>query len=105
MPFGSYAEVAQLVERNLAKVEVAGSSLVFRSENPDGQTPDGQKIQDSILPGGIFCLQYMLRSPCGGTGRREGLKIPSYASGVQVQFLSGARMFETRSGSGFPVGV
>jgi hypothetical protein len=25
------AEVAQLVERNLAKVEVAGSSLVFRS--------------------------------------------------------------------------
>ena len=32
MPFGDYAEVAQLVERNLAKVEVAGSSLVFRSE-------------------------------------------------------------------------
>jgi hypothetical protein len=27
-----YAEVAQLVERNLAKVEVAGSSLVFRSD-------------------------------------------------------------------------
>jgi hypothetical protein len=27
----SHAEVAQLVERNLAKVEVAGSSLVFRS--------------------------------------------------------------------------
>ena len=26
-----YAEVAQLVERNLAKVEVAGSNLVFRS--------------------------------------------------------------------------
>ena len=27
----AYAEVAQLVERNLAKVEVAGSNLVFRS--------------------------------------------------------------------------
>ena len=26
------AKVAQLVERNLAKVEVAGSSLVFRSK-------------------------------------------------------------------------
>ena len=26
-----FAEVAQLVERNLAKVEVAGSSPVFRS--------------------------------------------------------------------------
>jgi hypothetical protein len=30
----SYAEVAQLVERNLAKVEVAGSNLVFRSKLP-----------------------------------------------------------------------
>ena len=29
---GSNAEVAQLVERNLAKVEVASSSLVFRSK-------------------------------------------------------------------------
>ena len=29
--FEVHAEVAQLVERNLAKVEVAGSSLVFRS--------------------------------------------------------------------------
>ena len=27
----SYADVAQLVERNLAKVEVAGSNLVIRS--------------------------------------------------------------------------
>ena len=27
------AEIAQLVERNLAKVEVAGPSPVFRSEN------------------------------------------------------------------------
>ena len=30
-PIGSSAELAQLVERNLAKVEVAGSSPVFRS--------------------------------------------------------------------------
>jgi hypothetical protein len=29
-----YADVAQLVERNLAKVEVAGSIPVVRSENP-----------------------------------------------------------------------
>ncbi len=28
-----YAKVAQLVERDLAKVEVAGSNPVFRSEN------------------------------------------------------------------------
>ena len=31
--FGIFAEIAQLVERNLAKVEVAGPSPVFRSEN------------------------------------------------------------------------
>jgi hypothetical protein len=28
-----HADVAQLVERNLAKVEVAGSNLVIRSNN------------------------------------------------------------------------
>ena len=33
IPFGKYAEVAQLVEHNLAKVGVASSSLVFRSKN------------------------------------------------------------------------
>ena len=31
-PFGNNAEIAQLVERNLAKVEVAGPSPVFRSK-------------------------------------------------------------------------
>ena len=41
-----YAVVAQLVERNLAKVEVASPSLVYRSKSgltllrfPPGQTP------------------------------------------------------------------
>ena len=42
------AEVAQLVERNLAKVEVAGSSLVFRS----------LKFHPY---GGIFCLDSILK--------------------------------------------
>ncbi len=32
MVWMSYAEIAQLVERNLAKVEVAGPSPVFRSK-------------------------------------------------------------------------
>ena len=32
IPFGKYAEIAQLVEQNLAKVRVASSSLVFRSK-------------------------------------------------------------------------
>ncbi len=31
IPFEGYAEIAQLVEHNLAKVRVASSSLVFRS--------------------------------------------------------------------------
>ena len=45
-----FAEIAQLVEHNLAKVRVASSSLVFRSS----------------LKG---CSN-------GGIGRHEGLKIP-----------------------------
>ena len=35
---GRLAEVAQLVERNLAKVEVAGSSPVFRSQTGGGRS-------------------------------------------------------------------
>ncbi len=37
----SFAEIAQLVERNLAKVEVAGPSPVFRSRN--------KRIEESVL--------------------------------------------------------
>ena len=64
------AEVAHLVERDLAKVEVAGSSPVFRSE---------------ILPvpDGIF-FPY----PGGGTGRHAGLKILFAVMRVTVQFRS-----------------
>ena len=52
------AEIAQLVEHNLAKVRVASSSLVFRSKG----------------------------CPDGGIGRHEGLKIlwPEMAVRVQV---------------------
>ncbi len=54
------AEVAQLVEHNLAKVGVAGSSPVFRSR---------KKIVGSN----------------GGIGRHEGLKIPWPVMAVRVQ--------------------
>ena len=54
-----YAEIAQLVEHNLAKVRVASSSLVFRS----------------FLKG---CSN-------GGIGRHEGLKIPWPVMAVRVQ--------------------
>ena len=37
IPFGKYAEIAQLVEHNLAKVRVASSSLVFRSKNKSAE--------------------------------------------------------------------
>jgi hypothetical protein len=70
---GVHAEVAHLVERDLAKVEVAGSSPVFRSESP--LAPVG---------GGFFLLLRFARndgqkriniSPGGGIGRHAGLKI------------------------------
>jgi hypothetical protein len=53
----AYAEVAQLVEHNLAKVRVAGSNLVFRS-----------KIS-------ISTVDFFLSCPDGGIGRHAGLKI------------------------------
>ena len=40
IPFGKYAEVAQLVEHNLAKVGVASSSLVFRSKKQVSRNAD-----------------------------------------------------------------
>ena len=58
-----YAKIAQLVERDLAKVEVAGSSPVFRSINYLFK---------------IFCLS-------GGIGRHAGLKIQWVVIPVRVQ--------------------
>ena len=67
------AEVAHLVERNLAKVEVAGSSPVFRS-----------RLLVPVSAGICFFQDY----PGGGTGRRAGLKILWPEKAVRVQFPS-----------------
>ena len=64
---GNNAEIAQLVEHNLAKVRVASSSLVFRSS----------------LKG---CSN-------GGIGRHEGLKIPWPVMAVRVQVPLRVRVF------------
>ena len=40
IPFGKFAEIAQLVEHNLAKVGVASSSLVFRSKKKVSRDAD-----------------------------------------------------------------
>ena len=81
------AEVAQLVEHHLAKVRVAGSSLVFRSK----------RFQTTRF--GIFYLHTSLKSvlecPGGGTGRRAGLKILFAAMQVRVQVPPGAHREKT----------
>ena len=52
---GSYAEIAQLVEHNLAKVGVASSSLVFRSK----YFPDGVQsyVSRPCAQGRLFCFK------------------------------------------------
>ena len=46
----AYADLAHLVERDLAKVEVAGSSPVIRSRNPlDGSLRDFLPITSSLF--------------------------------------------------------
>lgn len=59
-----YAKVAQLVERDLAKVEVAGSNPVFRSTK-------------KAPVNGAFFVKWRLEYACrdGGIGRHAGLKI------------------------------
>ena len=82
---GQYAGIAQLVEHNLAKVGVAGSSPVSRSAGQDEE----HRIAGApiALP---FCVGWARRVCCvvarsalglrldpdGEIGRREGLKIP-----------------------------
>src|SRR5690606_36988098 len=47
----THAEVAQLVERNLAKVEVASSSLVFRSSPTNGPGRGRWPFSTAVVPG------------------------------------------------------
>ena len=48
-----FAEIAQLVEHNLAKVRVASSSLVFRSEKKEAESFDSASF---------FCLLFTVAS-------------------------------------------
>ena len=64
-----------MVEHNLAKVRVASSSLVSRS-NPD-----------LVDRSGFFLYSVSIR-PGGGTGRRTGLKILRSVMIVRVRFPS-----------------
>ena len=78
-----YAEIAQLVEHNLAKVRVASSSLVFRS----------------------FYLRYGCSD--GEIGRHEGLKIPwplrlcGFKSHSEYRFLVKALQITNLQGFSF----
>ena len=46
----NYAKIAQLVERNLAKVEVASSNLVFRSTSRISLVDPGYQNDKAIVP-------------------------------------------------------
>ena len=74
-----YAGIAQLVERNLAKVEVASSSLVSRSSSKKGKP---------VLP---FFSQVELKN----LGNESGAIAKRLCNGLQirlVQFDSGSRL-------------
>ncbi len=63
-----FATLAQLVERNLAKVEVTSSNLVCRS-----------KLKDMALKRYLQMVSYPsqeIACPGGGIGRHKGFKIP-----------------------------
>ena len=72
--FPQIAEIAQLVEHNLAKVGVASSSLVFRSNYPSRATED--------VCSAYFLVYGLLE---WWNGRHEGLKIPWAETPVRVR--------------------
>ena len=99
------AEVAQLVEHNLAKVGVADSSSVFRSQDPDLRLEwwngrhEGLKIP---WPTTAVRVQVPLRvhvSPICNRGTFYGLRIFSYGSGEAISPLKFP--IELRSGGIF----
>lgn len=81
----THAEVAQLVEHHLAKVRVAGSSLVFRSK----EIPGLYGLEFFVCSNTTEC-----KRPGGGIGRRAGLKILYAAMRVRVQVPPGAHRFK-----------
>jgi hypothetical protein len=83
-----YAEVAHLVEHDLAKVGVAGSSPVFRSEILSLKRGDFLFVETQKFVETKYFAS--LRSPGGGIGRHAGLKILFAAMRVSVQLRSGA---------------
>ena len=81
----SHAEIAQLVEHNLAKVGVASSSLVFRSKAVICRCPGGGMV-DALVSGASVerragsspvlgtKLFYNILWRSGGIGRRATLR-------------------------------
>ena len=80
---GRDADVAQLVERNLAKVEVAGSNPVVRSE---------RVRQASFLSGGVAERR--------GNGLQS--RVHGFESRLHLENLIGFQMDDWRSGSALP---
>src|SRR5262245_37885154 len=66
-PVGGHADVAQLVEHHLAKVRVAGSNPVVRSEAPDAVLRGRRSTR---LPGTLLL-------PADGAGKRRSGRVAS----------------------------
>ena len=73
-----FAEIAQLVEHNLAKVRVASSSLVFRSF---------RCIEDDLCPGGGIGRRARFRCVC-----REACRFESCSGHKKFRFLNGENL-------------
>ena len=69
------AKIAQLVEHDLAKVGVAGSSPVFRSTEKLVRFSTGREVYPDYYREVPFFAQQMSIPPGWWNGRHEGLKI------------------------------
>ena len=81
MPVTANAKIAQLVEHDLAKVGVAGSSPVFRSKKQmlraaTENAKIAQLVEHDLAKVGVAGSSPVFRSTCpgGGSGRRATLR-------------------------------
>ena len=87
---------SSVVEHNLAKVGVAGSSPVFRSIWRHSQAVRQRSakplspVRFWVPPPYLTIIIFIYTCRGGGTGRRKGLKIPRIVRFVPVRFRSSA---------------
>jgi hypothetical protein len=96
------ADVAQLVEHHLAKVRVAGSNPVVRSETPNavGDQPDGSRVPSRAFSS-VASTAVRRKTPLAEwpSGLGKGLQSPLHGFDSRLRLVSPGRLAQRESAS------